>query len=92
MIAVARCIPGGALAGGLVVAEAGATQRPALPPRGTWLAIDWERFDQPWPQTESSIERGFRKRGPIDDELGRSESIDPDNVGDIADEGMGHRG
>jgi hypothetical protein len=23
---------------------------------------------------------------------GRSESIDPDNVGDIADEGAGHRG
>jgi hypothetical protein len=28
----------------------------------------------------------------VDDEWGRSESIDPDNVGDIADEGMGHRG
>jgi hypothetical protein len=28
----------------------------------------------------------------IDDEWGRSESLDPDNVGDIADEGAGHRG
>ena len=27
-----------------------------------------------------------------DDELGRSESINPDNVCDIADEGAGHRG
>ena len=28
----------------------------------------------------------------VDDEWGRSESIDPDNVGDIAHEGAGHRG
>ena len=28
----------------------------------------------------------------VDDEWGRSESLDPDNVGDIADEGAGHRG
>ena len=27
-----------------------------------------------------------------DDHWGRSESFDPDNVGDIADEGAGHRG
>jgi hypothetical protein len=43
-------------------------------------------------QTGSSNERGFRIRGPVDDEWGRSECLDPDNVGDIADEGMGHRG
>jgi 2-methylisocitrate lyase-like PEP mutase family enzyme len=29
---------------------------------------------------------------PVDDECGRSESFDPDNAGDIADEGTGHRG
>jgi hypothetical protein len=29
---------------------------------------------------------------PADDQWGRSESLDPDNVGDIADEGLGHRG
>jgi len=29
---------------------------------------------------------------PVGDECGRSEGIDPDNVGDIADEGAGHRG
>jgi hypothetical protein len=34
----------------------------------------------------------FRPRGSVDDEWGRSESLDPDNVGDIADEGAGHRG
>jgi 2-methylisocitrate lyase-like PEP mutase family enzyme len=28
----------------------------------------------------------------VDDECGRSESLDPDDVGDIADEGAGHRG
>jgi hypothetical protein len=33
-----------------------------------------------------------RPRGSTDDEWGRSESLDPDNVGDIADEGAGHRG
>jgi hypothetical protein len=31
-------------------------------------------------------------RESVDDEWGRSESFDPDNVGDIADEGAGHRG
>ena len=36
--------------------------------------------------------RGFRLPGPVDHEWGRSESLDPDNVGDIADEGAGHRG
>lgn len=36
--------------------------------------------------------RGVRLDGPEGDDWGRSESLDPDNVGDIADEGMGHRG
>ena len=31
-------------------------------------------------------------RGAIDDRCGWSESVDPDNIGDIADEGSGHRG
>jgi hypothetical protein len=30
--------------------------------------------------------------GPDEDAWGRSDSFDPDNVGDIADEGAGHRG
>jgi hypothetical protein len=33
-----------------------------------------------------------RPRDPVEDQWGRSECIDPDNVGDIADEGAGHRG
>lgn len=41
---------------------------------------------------EISIEGEVRIRGLVDDEWGRSESIDPDNVGDIADEGLAHRG
>ena len=52
----------------------------------------WGESDEPGPQTESSVERGFRLAGSIDDQLGRSESLDPDDVGDIADEGTGHRG
>jgi hypothetical protein len=60
--------------------------------RRLWEERGWGELDEPGPQTESSIERGFRLRGPVDDEWGRSESIDPDNVGDIADEGPGHRG
>ena len=39
-----------------------------------------------------STDPGFRVRGPVEEEWGRSESLDPDNVGDIADEGAGHRG
>jgi hypothetical protein len=34
----------------------------------------------------------FRPRSDVGDDWGRSESFDPDNVGDIADEGLGHRG
>ena len=34
----------------------------------------------------------FGPRPAIGDECGRSESFDPDNVGDIADEGAAHRG
>jgi hypothetical protein len=48
-------------------------------------------------RNQSSIERGVRvaepvDEEPVDEEWGRSESLDPDNVGDIADEGAGHRG
>ena len=56
------------------------------------IEFGWAGPDEPGPQTESSIERGFRFAGPMDDEWGRSESVDPDNVGEIADEGAGHRG
>ena len=59
---------------------------------GFWQEFGWGGFDEPGPQTESSIERGYRSRGLVDDDWGRSESLDPDNVGDIADEGAGHRG
>ena len=60
--------------------------------QGRWQELDWASREEPGPQTESSVERGFRGRGPVDDQWGRSESLDPENVGDIADEGTGHRG
>jgi hypothetical protein len=67
--------------------------REGLDPKGRrGRALGWGRLDQSLPQTEGSIGHGFRARGRVDDEWGRSESLDPDNVGDIADEGMGHRG
>ena len=50
----------------------------------------WREDDAPGPQTEDSAERGFP--GAPDDAQGRSESLDLDGVGDIADEGPGHRG
>lgn len=66
--------------------------RPMSQLRGEFQEFGWGDIDEPGPQTEDSIERGFRMREPVDDEQGRSESLDPDNVGDIADEGPGHRG
>ena len=44
------------------------------------------------PRSRSERRTACRYRRSVDDQWGRSESIDPDNVGDIADEGAGHRG
>jgi len=77
------------------VTSAGATlvtTAPLMSSVFTWQEFGWGERDAPGPQTESSIERGFRMAGPLDDDWGRSDGLDPDNVGDIADEGMGHRG
>jgi hypothetical protein len=60
--------------------------------RTPWQEFGWGELDEAGPQTEDSIERGFRRLAAVDDEFGHSESLDPDNVGDIADEGPGHRG
>ncbi len=61
-------------------------------------------LDDPGQKTENSIERELRLPGSVPesipgslseslkDEWGHSESVDPDNVGDIADEGVAHRG
>ena len=51
----------------------------------------WGEPDEPGPQTEDSVERGFL-REPPDKELGRSDCLDLENTGDIADEGPGRRG
>ena len=60
--------------------------------RSLWEEVAWGRFENPAPQIDVSIEREPPIGGRIDDAWGRSESLDPDNVGDIADEGAGHRG
>jgi hypothetical protein len=59
---------------------------------GDFQEFGWGEANEPGPQTEDSIERGFRPHEAVDDEMGRSESFDPDCVGDIADETPGHRG
>jgi len=60
--------------------------------RSLWEEVAWGRFDDPDPQTEGSTQRETRRAAPLNDEWGHSESLDSDNVGDIADEGAGHRG
>jgi hypothetical protein len=49
-------------------------------------------LDEPLPRTDNSIGRSLHLQDAVDEQWGRSESLDPDNVGDIADEGAGHRG
>jgi hypothetical protein len=45
-------------------------------------------------QTEDSRERGFKRDREVakNDRRGTSDSLDPDESGDIADEGTAHRG
>jgi hypothetical protein len=44
------------------------------------------------PQTEDAAERGFARDDEHGTDYGKSAELDPDEVGDIADEGAGHRG
>ena len=46
--------------------------------------------DEAGPQTEDSRERGFVRE--VADKMGQSDSLDLDDVGDVADEGPGRRG
>jgi len=52
-----------------------------------WSALE----DESWQHYEGSINLRRRAR-PVADDWGRSESLDPDGAGDIADEGLAHRG
>jgi 2-methylisocitrate lyase-like PEP mutase family enzyme len=45
----------------------------------------------PYPEMNGLFAANLRGR-QNEDQCGRSESLDPDNIGDIADEGAGHRG
>ena len=92
MSAAAPLISSDALVLELITHGIDGVRQEAAQVRGLWQEVGREGLDPPGPQTESSIERGYRLRGPVDDEWGRSESVDADNVGDIADEGAGHRG
>ena len=47
----------------------------------------WGERDEPGPQTERDFDRDVNE-----EELGQSESVDDDDVGDIADEGTGRLG
>lgn len=57
---------------------------------GWGTEFGWHERDAPGPQTEDSRERGFLANA--DDHLGRSDELDAECVGDIADEGPGRRG
>ena len=54
--------------------------------------LDWEGQKPPGPATESSRERGYKPDPEQEKRRGRSDELDPDDKGDVADEGMGHRG
>jgi hypothetical protein len=58
---------------------------------GWGVEFGWHERDAPGPQTEDSRERGFRIDAK-EDNLGHSDELDLDCVGDIADEGPGRRG
>jgi len=58
--------------------------------RAFWLEFDWQDLDGPGPPNNYTSESGVSRVEALD--WGRSESFDPDGVGDIADEGAGHRG
>lgn len=67
-------------------------------PRSRWhtdfgwgIEFGWHEVHAPGPQTEDSRERGFPDATDPKD-LGRSDELDFDDVGDIADEGPGRRG
>lgn len=53
--------------------------------------VDNDDMERTPPQTEDSEERGFVRNLDIAD-LGRSEELDNEDAGDIADEGPGRRG
>jgi hypothetical protein len=53
--------------------------------------VDSDDMEQTPSQTEDSRERGF-KGDFADENLGRSDELDNDGSGDIADEGPGRRG
>jgi hypothetical protein len=57
---------------------------------GWGMEFGWHERHAPGPQTEDSRERGFLVDSDSD-KLGQSDELDPDAVGDIADEGPGRR-
>jgi hypothetical protein len=58
---------------------------------GWGTEFGWNEKNAPGPQTEDSRERGFLSESK-EVEMGHSDELDPDEVGDIADEGPGRRG
>ena len=53
--------------------------------------VDNDDMERTPPQTEDSRERGFVRYVEIEN-LGRSQELDNESAGDIADEGAGRRG
>ena len=55
------------------------------------IRLEMDDMEPTPPQTESVRERGFRSDADPS-AFGRSEELDGESAGDIADEGPGHRG
>jgi uncharacterized membrane protein len=95
---------GGWLGGELVyrhrIAVVDETARVVNPKSGGTMVFDPDEneMEQTPPQTEDASERGFVPRDPETGQpetyrdLGQAEELGQDDVGDIADEGGGHRG
>ncbi len=84
---VRRISVGGALALAAWTAFIQAAQ--ALRSQGTFAGLAGL---MPYAEIDALFATDLRGRDPVDEQCGRSESLDPYNVGDIADEGAGHRG
>jgi len=66
-------------------------RREAAALRAFWQTVTSERLATNELRRWNLSELEYHRPGPVNDAWGRSESLDPDKGGDLADEGAGHR-